>query len=284
VNPVIDVRATTVSRPIQQIKPFVATIQEQEQNTGTTTVPKLAVIAAERTATTPVLLTGSRVDSFAIISPAVKQTPIAAQRSVVEQRSEQRSRLVAATGFDFGGAPPPTLKFTFQPPKTIPPPAITGGGGPRPPPPVVIKSPINPLPPPPPRFGLPSNRGGGAEYEVQVGSKGNKYFFDLGRGGKDVLTKARDLAKGTAAASIRVRPLSRGAGDNVSSLLGSDFVRNKAGVYVQKTETRISSPGEKAQIPGASKSKRLTKGSSYGDALKKVNKGASLRGLRRGFF
>lgn len=141
--------------------------------------------------------------------------------------------------------------------------------------------PVTKLPPLPP-LDIPGRKYGG-KFSVQVGGKGNKYFFDLGVGGEELITKAKGLAKGTAAASIRVVPLGRKNVD-VSSLLGSDFVRNKKGVYVQKTATRISSQGEKQQIPGASKGKRLSKGSSYGKAIALSKQGESLRSIRKRLF
>ena len=286
-SPVIDVKpvAGVVSRPIQNIKPFTATINEQQKATRTT--PALTIIQNERTAATPKVFQNQQIESLTIIKPEVKQTPVAAQRIVVQQRNEQRTEAIKATGFDFQGTPAPTLKFDFKTTQ-------------NPPPPPKISNPIKPVPPPPKErffryvqppptpkagfFGKPNSKLSVPQYQVQVGSKGNKYFFDLGRGGNEVLEQARDLAKGTAAASIRVKPLSRGSEDNISSLLGNDFIKNKSGVYIQKNETRISSAGEKQQITGARRKTRLTKKSDYGTALNKVNSGASLRGVRRGFF
>lgn len=134
---------------------------------------------------------------------------------------------------------------------------------------------------PAPTFRLPGGSKGRGQplFEVKVGKKGNKYFFDLGTGGADLIEKARGLGTGTAAASITVRQIG-GRPIDVQSVLGPQFRRNKQGAFVQTTKYRISSAGEKAQIPGAARTKRLSKGSIYGKALKLNKGGVPLRSIR----
>lgn len=107
-------------------------------------------------------------------------------------------------------------------------------------------------------YATPKKKTGTEEYLVEVGKPTNKYYFNLGIGGQELLDKAKSLARGTAAASVKVTPL-RGARNNARQVFGSDFYVNREGRYVQSTRTRISSSGEKRQIPGEAQRKRKQK-------------------------
>ena len=120
-------------------------------------------------------------------------------------------------------------------------------------------------------------------FRVEVGRKGNKYYYDLGVGGRDLVNQGKTRVLNTAAASIRVTPVSQSARqENIGSLLGADFREGSRGRFVQRNETRISTGGEKLQIPGESRrSRRLTKGSTYSNALRLSGSGNSMREIRR---
>lgn len=172
--------------------------------------------------------------------------------------------------------PPPQIIEPVPPPPPIPRPI---------PPPRPIPKPRIEAPPEPPNFPtirFPTEKiPRGASFKVSIGRKGNKYFFDLGTGGIDKIFQARKLARTTAAASINIVPLNPEARSfDILGTLGKEFSLGKKGRFVQKTSTRISSPGEKIQIPGEARSRRLTKGSSTRKAFNLVGKGISLRAAR----
>lgn len=145
-------------------------------------------------------------------------------------------------------------------------------------------------PPETPKLVFPGSRGRllrESEFLVEVGKPGNKYYFNLGVGGKDLVERGATLARNTAAASIKVTPVVSSRGFDVRSIVPRGFDLNKEGRFIQSVPTRISSSGEKQQIPGESVRKRLSKNSEYGKSLSLINKGVPLRvvrfGIKRGF-
>lgn len=167
-----------------------------------------------------------------------------------------------------------------------------------PPPPIkIIKNFINEPPPrkpqsitenPPPQtpkfFGLPEKEKSlGATFRVVVGRRGRKTFIDLGTGGEDLVKRGGSIAKNTAAATVTVFPIKGGGGSDIKSVLGKQFKETRPGVYVQETKYRISSSGEKEQIPGAAARKKrgLTQNEQFIKALALGKQGYSLRNIRR---
>jgi len=141
-----------------------------------------------------------------------------------------------------------------------------------------------------PNLVFPGSRGkllSEGEFLVEVGKPGNKYYFNLGVGGKDLVERGATLARNTAAASIKVTPVVSSRGFDVRSIVPRGFDLNKEGRFIQSVPTRISSSGEKSQIPGEAQRKRLSKNSEYGKSLSLINKGVPLRvvrfGVKRGF-
>ena len=123
---------------------------------------------------------------------------------------------------------------------------------------------------------------GNGKYRVIVGKKGNKIYADLGVGGEELIKKGFSLVKNSAAASVRVIPLSRGA--KVPYVASSnEFYSKGEDVFVQKASKRISSSGEKQDITFAPRKQRLTKGKNYNKALLLSKNGFSLRSIRRKF-
>lgn len=123
---------------------------------------------------------------------------------------------------------------------------------------------------------------GNGKYRVIVGKKGNKIYADLGVGGEELIKKGFSLVKNSAAASVRVIPLSRGA--KVPYVASSnEFYSKGEDVFVQKASKRISSRGEKQDITFAPRKQRLTKGKNYNKALLLSKNGFSLRSIRRKF-
>jgi hypothetical protein len=167
---------------------------------------------------------------------------------------------------------PDTIPFEYMKPPT-------GKGG-RPYERTKDKEPIVPETPNKPflSFKFPDNSGG-EQYSVEVGKPGNKYYYNLGRGGKELIAKGGRLARNTAAASVKVVPLSRGSSTNdIKSFLGRDLFPSKNNRYVQPSKKRISSSGEKEQIPGASHKNILMGGFKKATLLQ--SKGLSLRKIR----
>lgn len=135
----------------------------------------------------------------------------------------------------------------------------------------------------PPR--LASRDRSAPEFEVVVGSKNNKFFFNVGRGGAEVIEKGRRLVKDTAAASITVRRLRPGRGVDdvdVRSVLGRGFSksRSKKDTFVEDVRDRISSAGEKSQIPGEARRINLIN-KDFFRATKLQDSGLSLRNIRK---
>lgn len=210
------------------------------------------------------------------------QEPIRIQK--IDLSQNQKTKTIQEVAFNFNNPkvpesdkderfrPVPTINF--KPTKTPEKPRF-----------ILDKTFVPPPPSTPLKFSLPSiNRPDTQDFLVSVGGKENKYYFELGRGSEELVRKAGALAKNTAAARITVVPLNGKANKtDIAKLLGSDFRKNKQGDYIQANSKRISTAGEKQQIPGASKSKRLTKGSTYGKALSLNKKGIPLRTARRFF-
>lgn len=115
-------------------------------------------------------------------------------------------------------------------------------------------------------------------FRVIVGREGNKIYKDLGVGGEELVKKGFNIVRNSAAATVKVIPYTRGS-KKIS--YGKDFYSKEEGVFVQKVTNRISSSGEKQDIPYASKKKRLTKGDNFNKALLLNKKGFSLRTIRR---
>lgn len=142
----------------------------------------------------------------------------------------------------------------------------------------------NPPPQTPKFFGLPEKEKSlGATFRVIVGRRGRKTFIDLGTGGEDLVKRGGSIAKNTAAATVTVFPIKGGGGSDIKSVLGKQFKETRPGVYVQETKYRISSSGEKEQIPGAAARKKrgLTQNEQFIKALALGKQGYSLRNIRR---
>lgn len=219
------------------------------------------------------------------------------QTPVEEQKQEQDVETVPDVSFDFaqptsggGGSspqsPPPPAAPASQPP--VPPPITLPQTG-RPGVPPRLPSPVIELP------GLPvlprprnNPRGSPALFAVEVGRRGNKVFMNLGVGDIDKVLKGRSAVQNTAAATVRIRPLTPAAeAVNLRDVLGPDFRPGKRGGFVQRSEKRISSRGEKAEIPGESKrkgkKKKITEGFGFSQAVRLQEKGFSLRNIRKRF-
>lgn len=143
-------------------------------------------------------------------------------------------------------------------------------------------------------------KGGGDDplFQVVVGRPGNKVFRDLGVGGVDLLSRGRELAKESAAATVRVVPVNAAAQRiNTAGFFDEKTFRRgrREGEFVQRREKRISSGGEKREITleGIKASKKSRSGGlftsqGFSKAIDLVNSGTPLRKarkqLRGGFF
>jgi hypothetical protein len=135
--------------------------------------------------------------------------------------------------------------------------------------------------------GLPQVRGMGGvtgpEYEVTVGRPGNKVYVPPVRGGREAVKAARDKARTTAAATVKVVKLTPDA-PPVSDLFGRDFKRGRTpNTYVERRNQRMNTPTEVAEITGAQGSRgrfNLTNPSVHNFAMNQVNGGKPLRTVR----
>ena len=271
------VRVDTQPRQVVGIVP--KTDQDNKQELETNQISKYKILSVSKT--TPAQVIGSKPLSV----QSIKVDQLSEQVSLQEQVPLQDYRLVQET----------STRIT---PVFIPPP--TGGGGGsglgsnkltnvtlREEPPIPRnKTPTYPVTDVPTGKRLTTNLGddsgrGKAQYRVIVGKPGNKIYKDLGIGGEELIYKGGSIAKNTAAATVTVQPLNNTQQRNVSTILGKEFEKTKQGVYVQKTEYRISTTGEKEDIPGASKRKRLTNNDNYLKAFKLNKEGYSLRNIRK---
>ena len=125
-------------------------------------------------------------------------------------------------------------------------------------------------------FKTPSKEKKKGRYRVEVGRIDNKYYFDLGVGGEEIVRRGASIARNTAAATVKITPIN---GSVKPRSIGEDFSVNKEGLYIEKTIRRINTGGEKTQISRAPK--KLTKGNNYNKALYLSGKGYSLKQIRK---
>jgi len=79
------------------------------------------------------------------------------------------------------------------------------------------------------------------------------------------------------------KPLQGKELSRVRSRLGKQYYRSrvKKNSFVEKKKYRLDTPNEKRTIQTSRNNSRLTKGSFFGEALAGVEKGMSLRAMRR---
>lgn len=193
---------------------------------GSSSTPLISSVNTVQEATSQIDISLPRV----VVSPRVQSNVVPRSRSSSRVVSRQVSRVAPVLTTSQVSRVVSRLPFSPSTPR------ITTPRVPR-------RPPVRP--PPPPRIRLPrldSEKSFAQSFRVSVGLPGNRVFRDLGVGGESLISKARNIAFGGAAASITVRPI--GSTPRVTRVRGLTKSKASPFRFIQPRGERLSRRSE----------------------------------------